>query len=258
MKTMKNLTYGLVVALLALFIIQGCAKMNGVSILKGQLVASKSTIAAGQPDSLLLVGALASDSINWSVTPSGFNTISIKHNTAVVVFNKSGVYTVKAGVAGANPASTSITVGDTVTNRTTSIPLTGDQIILLSNYYKSQNGDTSYVYFTAETTKTYPCANSILEYTQNLDASNNFSINFIDALQPDAANCQSGSGALASGIIAFRQNPSNPYMVVGTYPLTVTLNGTTYTGSIAVSATDINFNWNYTTGVTIVPKHFTR
>jgi hypothetical protein len=47
-------------------------------------------------------------------------------------------------------------------------------------------------------------------------------------------------------------------MVNGSYPLTVTLNDTTYTGSIAISTASVTFNWNYTKGVLITPKQIAR
>jgi hypothetical protein len=266
---MKNLPYYLVALGFGLLIFLGCQK-GGLAGLNGKLVASKPTIAVNAVDSVLLVGASSSDSIHWSVTPSGFNTIGLNQNLAIITFSKPGTYTINATVTGKTPAVTTIHVTDApvtpVTNTPTTpvitqsgaISLAGEQITLLSNYYKSKLGDTTYIYFTAQTTRLYGCGNSVINYTQKLDASNNFSLNFINIQQPDAASCTKTTSTIASGIIAFKQAPSNPYMTPGTYPLAVTLAGVTYTGNIIITSTDITFNWNYTSGVTIIPTHLSR
>ncbi|MDB5009955.1 MAG: hypothetical protein JWQ06_744 [Mucilaginibacter sp.] len=268
---MKNLAYSVLALCFALLIIQGCSK-GVLSSLNGKLVASKSTLAANAVDSVLYVGASASDSIKWSVTPAGFNTLGLNKNLAIITFNKAGTYTVQATVNGGAPATTTITVtpatpitnpvppvpADSVITQSGLVSLAGDQITLLPNYYKSKLGDTTYIYFTAETTKIYACGNSVINFTKSLDANNNFSLNFISVQQPAGSACQKAAGAIATGIIPFMQNSQNPYMTPGVYPLTVTLNSITYTGSIVITTTDITFNWNYTSGVMIAPKHFSR
>jgi len=135
------------------------------------------------------------------------------------------------------------------------VPLTGDKITLLAGFHKSRLGDTSYVYFVAQTTNLY-CASGKVNFSSNLDANNNFSIDLIDARVPQT--CIGPVGTISSGIIAFWQNNQNPYLANGSYPLKVTLNGTAYTGSINVSPTTITFNWNYTSGVLITPTTITR
>jgi hypothetical protein len=135
------------------------------------------------------------------------------------------------------------------------VPLTGDKIALLSGLYKSRLGDTTYVYFVAQTTNQY-CASGNINFSNGLDANNNFSVDLINAQVPIACNVPNGT--ITSGIIRFWQNNQNPYMVNGSYPLKVTLNGNTYTGSINISPTAVTFNWNYTSGVIITPTQIMR
>ena len=257
---MKTLTYVFVFFGL-LFAINGCKKAGVTGI---QLVASSATVKTGQPDSLELVGASATDSVKWAVSPTaGLNGISYKGNHAVVNFNQAGTYTVTATLNNTTPYSTTISVTQAPappvdTTRTTSVhyPLTGDQITLTSHYSKSPNSDSAYVYFSAQTTRFYYCLNSYLTYNTSLTGG--FTLNIVDMIKPSTASCQVGSTRLTIGVIPLRQSVQNSYLPNGTFPLTVTLNGVTYNGSVTVTATDINFNWSYTSGVTITPTHISR
>lgn len=258
---MKTLTYTAIFFGL-LFTFNACTK-TGLTV--EHLDATKATVKIGQPDSLELVGASATDSIQWGVTPSGSNTIIFSHNHAVVNFNKAGNYTVMASVKGATSYTYLITVTNEVYNPNppasggaTHISIAGDQIILTSHYSKSTKSDSAYVYFTAQTTNTYLCGNSYLNYSHSFDGSGHFGINFVDMYQPASKDCQTGNTTITSPAIPFLQSVQNTYLAIGTYPLAVGLNGVTYTGSVAVTATDITFTWNYTSGVTITPKHIAR
>jgi len=256
---MKTLTYVFVFFAL-LIAINGCKKPDVNTI---ELVASSHNIKTGQLDSLELVGAAATDSVKWSVSPSGFNSMYSSGNHALVNFNQTGTYTVTATLNNVTPYSTTITVTQAPappvdTTRTTSVhyPLTGDQIMLTSHYSKSPTSDSAYVYFSAQTTRFYYCLNSFLTYNTSLTGG--FTLNIVDMIKPPTASCQVGSTRLTIGSIPFKQSLVNNYLPVGTFPLKVTLNGVTYTGSVTVTAADINFNWSYTSGVTITPTHISR
>jgi len=264
---MKTLSY-IAIFFAFVFTLNACKK-GGYST--ERLEATHATIKIGQPDSLILINAATTDSIKWSVNPSGFNSIINWHNHAIVSFSKAGSYTVTTTVNGTGTYSYLITVtndvytppGQTTTpppasGAATHISIAGDQITLLAHYSKSLKSDSAYVYFNAQTTNTYPCSNSSLNYTHSLDASNHFSIGFIDMYQPATKDCTSGNTTITSPVIPFIQSVQSTTLANGTFPLTVTLNGTIYTGSIVVSATDVTFNWTYTSGVTITPQHFTR
>lgn len=237
---MKNSIYGLLAFLFTLFIIQGCQKLTDPTLRKGQLVVSKSVVKINEPDSLLLVGAPASDSIKWSVTPAGHDTLLTKNNAARVVFTKAGSYTVKVSDNGGAPASAVITVNDSVYKAppgNTSISLIGDQITLFPYFYKSKNTDSTYLAFTA-VTKNYYCATDKLNVKDSL-VNNNFGVKFINVTQ--YGPCNSNSAQLSAGIL-FNQHPTQP-LNNGTYPLKITLNDTTYTGNIVVSTSTISFTW---------------
>ena len=133
------------------------------------------------------------------------------------------------------------------------VPLTGDQITLVPHYNKSQTADSCFLILVAETKNQY-CYSGPLEFTQSLDNNGNYNISFLDVKEP--STCVSGNSALIAAI-NFTSVPKG-ILQNGTFPLTVTLNGTTYTGSIIVTATTISFIWNYNSGVLIVPAQISR
>jgi hypothetical protein len=259
---MKTLTY--VFVFFALLLVFDSCKKAGLSGI--QLVATSASVKTGQLDSLELVGAAATDSVKWAVSPmTGLAGIIYSGKHAVVNFNQAGSYTITATLNNATPYSTTINVTQAPappvdTTRTTAIhvPLSGDQIVMTAHYSKSPNSDSAYVYFAAQTTKFYYCLNSSLTYNVALNNTSGFTLNIVDVLKPATKDCQVGSTRLTIPVIPFKQSLQNSYLPVGTFPLTVTLNGTTYTGNVTVTATDININWTYTSGVTITPTHFSR
>jgi len=252
---MKNLIYGLFALTLAVVVISSCNKYGDLAGQTGKLVASSYKVAIDQPDTLLLSGAKTTDTVHWSVTPAGFDSIITKNNVAEVFFKKAGVYTVRAIDAPMAPASVSITVLDSVdkpVNTYSYLQLTGDQITLVPHFYNNPTADSSYLSFVAQTKKPY-CGTSKLVVADSL-INNNYGIHFLYVSQPSP--CIIGQSPIAA-VINFTQNQPG-VLPIGTFPLSVTLNGTTYTGSIVATSTTITFNWNYTSGVLISPLQINR
>jgi hypothetical protein len=251
---MKKLMFGSFALLLVILVISACNKFGdlGGNGSNSKLVASSYKVKRYQPDSLLLNGAKATDSVHWSVTPSGYDSLITKNNAAVVFFKKAGVYQVKATDAGV-PATVSITVSDSVYHPLITYwytQLTGDQITLVPHYVTGH--DSSFLQFVAQT-KNYYCGTSRLMEADSL-IGGKYGIRFLDAMQPNP--CVIGESPIAA-VISFANNQPAP-LPNGTFPLSVTLNNTTYTGSIVVTSATITFNWNYTAGVLISPMHINR
>ncbi|MDB5146035.1 MAG: hypothetical protein JWQ57_55 [Mucilaginibacter sp.] len=129
------------------------------------------------------------------------------------------------------------------------VALTGDKITLSPGYYAA--GDSVGISFNAVTTNLY-CSNGLLKFHNTLNASNNFFIDFLHVQEPLVCH---GTGDIPMAAAVHFQSS---YLTNGSHPLTVTLNGTTYTGSIVISASTIVFDWNYSSGVVISPKTLTR
>jgi len=252
---MKKSIYGLMALMLVLFMMSACNKFGDLpGSQNGKLVASAYKVDVNQPDTLLLGGAKSTDTVKWSVVPSGFDSLITQNNKALVFFKKAGKYQVNATDKGVT-ASTYITVSDSVYHPVITynyIPLTGDQITLVPHYYNNPTADSSYLSFVAQTQKSY-CGISKLAVADSL-INNNYGIKFLYVIQPTP--CTIGQSPIAA-TINFTQNLPGT-LPDGTFPLSVTLNGTTYTGSIVATSTTITFNWNYTSGVLIAPKQISR
>jgi hypothetical protein len=131
------------------------------------------------------------------------------------------------------------------------VALTGDKITLAPGYYQNAAGDSVGISFNAVTTNRY-CSNGLLKFHNTVDANNNFFIDFLNVQEPLVCH---GTGDIPM-VAAIRFQRS--YLANGSHPLKVTLNGTTYTGNIVVSASTITFDWNYTSGIIISPKTLSR
>jgi hypothetical protein len=153
--------------------------------------------------------------------------------------------------ANKNALKTSDTIVKTPPDTAQLVALTGDKITLSPGYYQNTAGDSIGISFNAATTNRY-CSNGLLKFHNAVDAINNFSIAFLNIQEPLVCH---GTGDIPMvAPVSFQRS----YLVNGSYPLKVTLNGTIYTGSIVVSASAITFNWNYTAGVVISPKTISR
>ncbi|MBB6109288.1 hypothetical protein SAMN05421821_104300 [Mucilaginibacter lappiensis] len=170
-----------------------------------------------------------------------FITACKKAENPVAVDKKSTTSKANAANNGGNPADTIVLV-----------PLTGDQITLAPGFSPSAVGDSVSISFNAHTTNLY-CAHGTLQYQAIIDYNKNFSIDFFNVREPSICPVGAKIPMVASPVLIRHANLAN-----GNYPLKVTLNSTTYTGSITVTSANITFNWNYTSGVVISPKTLTR
>jgi len=250
---MKKRLLKITLLLSAFAAMASCNKFGQLPGQSANLVASSYKVAINQPDSLLLTTGKSTDSVTWSVTPSGFDSLITKNNKALIFFKKAGTYSVKAVDKISGAGTVSISVSDSVYHPTIQYvftPLTGDQITLVPHYVAS--GDSTYISFVAQT-KNYYCSTGILQLTDSVK-NNQYFINFIRVWQQSP--CTIGETPIAA-VINFTANQPAP-LPAGSFPLTVTLNGTTYTGTIQVTATTISFNWNYTSGGLILPTQISR
>ncbi len=244
---MKHLTFSLLILLTAFFVIQGCNK-NGLPPANGELSASSLYVEINQPDSLRLTGAASTDSVKWSVTPAGFDSLVTKNNTALVFFKKSGTYTVTA-INKAVPSSINIKVSDSVYHggqQYVNVPLTGDQVTLEPRYYKSLTSDSTDIYFVVTTKNSY-CERIRLNTADSI-VNNNYFMDFLSVTEDSP--CIGSSNPI---IVLLHFNNQPVVLANGNYPLTIKLNGNTYTGSFDVTSSGVSFNWSYNSGVVISP-----
>ncbi|WP_184543399.1 hypothetical protein [Mucilaginibacter sp. FT3.2] len=252
---MKNLIYTAFALLLAIGIISGCNKITDPAN-SGKIVASKTDLKINEADSLALAGASATDSVTWSITPSGSGVLIKQKNLARVSFTKSGTYTVTAFKTGSVPASIQLKVSaDSIPSTSDTakfVSLAGDQITLSPGISVSPLKDSVGFDFNASTKNKY-CSNGLLKYNKSVSADYHFNIDFLYVQEPKVCT---GTTDIPMIVSPLRFN--NRYLVNGTYPLTVTLNGTTYTGNVIITSTLVTFDWKYTTGVVMSVKSYNR
>jgi len=258
---MKKLTFTVLAALLTFFIIQGCNK-DTLPAVGGKLKASKTEIKAGQLDTLLFTGASSTDSLTWTVSPNGKDILHTRGNAATIVFNAAGTYVVTAQKAGGQPSSATINVAagttpvskaDSSSNVVTTstvdtlqiVPITTD-IMMAVAFGRNAVGDSVTIDFTPYTNLTGKyCETALMQYKAVITADNHFNLDLYNMRQAKGCPIEARTD-ITSGInYVFKLRR----LALGTYPLTVTVGSVVYTGSIIISATNLTFNWPYTSGV---------
>lgn len=262
---MKKLILITITALAALFVMQGCEKGRLSDIGGGKIKASKLEINRYETDTLLLTTATATDSLNWTVTPAGQNSVRNQGNVALFSFFKEGTYTVTAQkVSGGATASITIKVSaaapvygtDTGTTKTTVqtttrpdtvdyTPLTGD-IKLTTDYFRLPSRDSVILNFNILTVSTY-CPKGIVQYTSTVDAAGNFTLDIVNVRSPKNCGGSTRPNETMWVVGVFK----NKFIGLGNHQLKVTYNGITYTGTVVVTTTNTTINWNYTSGIVI-------
>jgi len=268
---MKKLTFTMLAAILAFFIIQSCRR-EITPIGDGSLKASKTIIGVGYIDTLLFTGATATDSVQWTVTPTDYTSITTKANTARVVFDKAGTYTVTAKKNNGKSAGISIKVVDnapiiyndtsttksdittTSTLDTVKIEPIKTDIYLKKSFRRNPDGPGTSINLTPYINVTnYYCLKALLQYKATITDDNHFNLVVINVreskgctiLPPPAGAPPTEPPFTTAQYDVFVKK----YIEFGTYPLTVTVNNVTYTGSVTISELKVTFYWPYTSGV---------
>ncbi len=206
-------------------------------------------IAKGEPVEFTLGQAAAGASVNWSVSPNVSTQINSTGNKAIIRFGAKGYYTVTAVGAGLSASST-VSVTDSVYNpgvpgsQGTTQALLANEIIKIT-VSRNDSGQASYgLVFKAETSNAYPCASNTLLSTITPGTSS-YAISFTGVFVP--ADCTAGGNAKAVAFTGLN------YIQSGSTPLSITVNGKTYTGTIVKTGNNFTINWPNSTGVTISP-----
>lgn len=237
----------IIIPVLAAMLFMGttsCKKENAGSTTRASLTASKtSAIKKGEPV-LFTLNNSAGSTVTWHVSPSLSAQVNATGTNASIMFGNGGAYTVTA-VSGGLTDSSVVTVSDSVYTPpapNTTLPFTGDEQISIT-VYKLDSAAYSGLILFARTANTYTCLGNYLiaDLTTGLDA---YTINFGGVSVP--ADCT--SGLAKAGTFEYLIP-----MADGTHTLTISFNGTTYTGSIVKTGSNYDINWSYTSGVTIGP-----
>lgn len=229
------------------------------------LTATASIAKKGQPVTFTVPSSLSSAAIKWTATPPANVNIVSNKTSATATFSASGTYTISAFDSTGqhhDSACTTIIINDSTyiphdsTGHDTipapppvydTLSISGDTTIVLSPLI-----DTfGVVTMRATTDKNYGCSASFI-YGLNIGSAQ-VTLNFVAVVKPHGNNCGGASSPADVAFIIDTHQLGN-----GTFPLTVIVSGTTYTGQITVSNTGVDFTWNHTTGVVITPLHIDR
>jgi hypothetical protein len=241
----KNL---LIMALSILLIGFSSCRKDQNETSEGSLDASKiAKIKKGEPVSFKFAQAPDGSNVIWSAVPSTDVKINATGNSASILFNNAGSYSVNARY-GTLKGSTEVSVLDSIYNPGggdpyTYVPLTDDQIFITVLKLDSMglNGlDFRYI-----TQKKYKCLNHTLIF-DNIFSGQDLKVDFKSVFIPSDAFCTAGEDFASSGTSWYP-------IAAGSHILTFLLNGKTYTGSFVKTGSTYTFTWPYTAGVTIAP-----
>ena len=244
--------------LLSAFVV-ACTKNSVSSSDKSTLTLSKASVKLGEPLFATTNASSGSGVVTrWSVKPAVNNWISSANNKSVIVFSNPGTYVVTASYFSDSTTSvpldssySPVTVTDSVynTNDSTihcgaaqSISInSGDLITLTPLPYTSDTG----LVLIAHTQDLYGNQYPYLSYAFTEDMMGGYHIDFTGVTTYPCGYTTDGATP-ASSVFSFNS-------ASGTHDIIITVNGTTYTGTLVVTDTSYTFTWNYASGVIISP-----
>jgi hypothetical protein len=230
-----------------------CMKNSNHSGNGAQLNLSSTSLRRGEP---LLISTDLSDNstiIRWTVHPSNGTTIMPAKNHAVALFGFSGKYGITASYYAASDttkaydsSAAQIVVNDSIytspsPDNLDSVSLAGDEITLVP-----VSATDSGLVIMAKTKRLYNCAAYLTAYSWT-PYGPGVDIDF------NGAEVVEGKGDCQGA-----QNPAISYLLFGAfspgnYNINAHLNGVDYQGTLTVTNTSYQFNWNYSSGVIISP-----
>ncbi len=223
------------------------------------LTVSSYTVAKGQAVSVSLP-AYAPSNINWSVTPSTTVQVTAGTGGALILFGQAGYYFIRASYVlnGIDSVADTahVTVGDSaytppIITGVDTVSLNDAQLVIMPLV---NNDTTQALTLYVKTVNTYSCFPSIIySITSAPGWTGGISADFTSIVEGSTTACSYSNPANA---YLFPNSQSIP--ADGTYPLTIQVGTTVYTGSITVTDTTYIFNWSYTSGVIFSPSSINR
>jgi hypothetical protein len=225
------------------------------------LTLSKQTVTIGEP---VVAGNVGNLSVvtRWSVSPSTNSTVIPNGYQSILLFSRSGSYTVTAtyysdslAAAPYDSSSSGIAVNDSVyaDSSTTycsggsQVPIPASDLITLTPISYSDTGLVLLAHTQNLYGNNYPGL-GILQATLSGDT---YSFGFDNVIE-SPCNYSTPAPTPATGSVSLYT------LNTGNYSVTVSVNGTSYQGSLSITATSCTFTWNYSSGVVISPLTITK
>lgn len=233
----------------------GCVKNAGSGQHSGSqasLTLSKSSVKRGEQVVVSTSESNPAVLIKWRTSMPGASIISAANTRAAVMFALAGNYTITASYFSASDSATAydsssspLTVTDSIYSPASSS--TGDTTYLTGSIVLTPFLSDSGLIIAVQSSNLYGCTSYLTAYgwTEG-GASLDFDFNWAEVV----------FNSMSCGAV---QNPASAYMIFspmsdGYYPVTAELNQVNYQGGLTVAGSTYTFTWDYTSGVTIVPK----
>jgi hypothetical protein len=224
------------------------------------LTLSAYSVKRGTPVVAVVDGSLSSN-IKWTVTPSDLAYIIPGNGQAMVLFPRPGSYRISANyTSGADSASDSassmIHVNDSTytpvqPGNLDTTSMAGVQVTLTPML-----DSNSRLMLQVQSTSAYDCFPTFI-WADTAGQSGSIGIGLLEIVSGSLyGNCNGAKNPAVSYLFP-GDNLSGP-LPDGVYPISVTMNNTTYQGSYTVTDNAYTFNWSYTSGVTISPLQVSR
>lgn len=259
---MNNINKTFIVSLSILTLVPACVKNSGTVHYTGggksDLTLSKSDLKRGEQLIVSTNQSNPSAIVKWTTYPAMNTLVSPANNQAAAIFALAGSYQITASYYNASDttvaydsSSAPVTVNDSIVysapipDGLDTVSLAGDQLIL-----SPVSASDSVFIMSVQTVNVYNCTPFLAAYS--FDGLNgNSLLLYSEGEVVEGSGC---NGAKNHGVSYLFFGPLN----AGTYNISAVLNGTTYQGSLTVTATDYTFTWNYSSGITISPLHIKR
>lgn len=252
-------------ALLSVLLYSGCNKRaippagidtvilaSHTGVIAGRLDVSLTRVQLGQP----LIATLhptAVFPIRWSAQRPSMSHVTPADRQAMFLFEQPGYYYIMADALGIDIASVTdssyvtIYVTDTIYKPTgpaqDTLSLTGDQVSLTPTLDSNAN-----LILLAQTKNTYGCLpNLVYSISTGSNGTGGISILFQEVVSNGPGNCTEVMNPASAYV--FPPSPTSQWPD-GSYPLSVSLNGVVYTGTLTITDKSYSVSWNYTSGVT--------
>lgn len=227
------------------------------------LALSTQSVKQGQPLVASLPAGVVATSVRWSVNPDSTARVKLDSGHATILFTRGGQYRISASYATGTDTTKRdscygiITVSDSVYTPPPPPPpykpydtvgIDGDSVHITPIL-----DSTGRLALLAQSTRGYGCYPYYL-YSTSASVSSGIALQFDFVVVANGNTCggsrQPAWSNISLGSISGWAN--------GTYPLSIKYYGTTYSGSLKITATDYTFTWNDSTRVFMSPLHVNR
>lgn len=257
---MKRTLWHLILPVIVCFVLPACSKNDskGSNSTKATVVLSDNNVKKGQLVVATAPSGITGD-VKWSVN-TAYARVTTSSGQALVQFAQGGTYHITATYNSGHDSSASIVyVSDSVYAPVVypgydTLSLAGESVLLTPFTDSAGN-----LLMQATSAHSYDCYPTFVwGWDFGPASAPSFGLRFYEIIAGNMNGTSCNGVKNPASTLVFAIPPKSLAWGNGTFPFTVTMNNTTYSGSLTISSTGYSFDWNYTAGVTINPKQISR